>query len=232
MGKTRYTHIKALGNLNYRGGTIILVDAENGIKSLAAILNWPGIDAIVLLCGCRDVHTCHRKVVAELAAERLADRWSIKVQHLHPDTPYLGNWKCLSIRQPWAWAILHTGKDIENRVWNTEYRGPMLIHAGQGMSGREYDEAVSFMLERFGVRVNVPPRDLLLRGGIVGAASIVDCVARSDSPWYTGAFGFVLADPQPLPFLEMKGRLGLFNVDQADIQPIADKIAALKWTRG
>lgn len=25
----------------------------------------------------------------------------------------------LSIRQPWAWAILHAGKDIENRDWHT-----------------------------------------------------------------------------------------------------------------
>ena len=32
--------------------------------------------------------------------------------------------KCLSIRQPWAWAIIHAGKDIENRCWPTSYRGP------------------------------------------------------------------------------------------------------------
>lgn len=23
----------------------------------------------------------------------------------------------LSVRQPWAWAIIHAGKDIENRSW-------------------------------------------------------------------------------------------------------------------
>ena len=28
--------------------------------------------------------------------------------------------KALSIRQPWAWAILHAGKDIENRDWRTD----------------------------------------------------------------------------------------------------------------
>ena len=36
----------------------------------------------------------------------------------------------LSIRQPWAWAILHAGKDIENRSWRTAFRGEVLIHAG------------------------------------------------------------------------------------------------------
>jgi len=38
-------------------------------------------------------------------------------------------WRALSIRQPWAYAILHLGKDIENRPWRTNFRGPLLIHA-------------------------------------------------------------------------------------------------------
>lgn len=33
--------------------------------------------------------------------------------------------KALSIRQPWAWLILHAGKDIENRVWQTRFRGEL-----------------------------------------------------------------------------------------------------------
>ena len=37
--------------------------------------------------------------------------------------------KALSIRQPWAWLILHGGKDIENRTWATKLRGRVLIHA-------------------------------------------------------------------------------------------------------
>ena len=27
--------------------------------------------------------------------------------------------KALSLRQPWAWAVVHAGKSIENRRWNT-----------------------------------------------------------------------------------------------------------------
>ncbi|SMF96079.1 hypothetical protein SAMN02949497_3460 [Methylomagnum ishizawai] len=84
FGKMRYAHFKSLGNLSRKGDPIALVDADNGIRSLAAILNWPGIDAMVLLCGCRDVHTCHRKVVAELAAERLGDRFALRIEHLEP----------------------------------------------------------------------------------------------------------------------------------------------------
>ena len=32
--------------------------------------------------------------------------------------------KALSVKQPWAWAIFH-GKDVENRDWPTNVRGPV-----------------------------------------------------------------------------------------------------------
>jgi hypothetical protein len=52
--------------------------------------------------------------------------------------------KILTIRNPWAYAIFHLGKDVENRSWCRDYKGPLLIHAAahrpanpQGML-REY----------------------------------------------------------------------------------------------
>ncbi len=44
-------------------------------------------------------------------------------------TPALLKLPVLSIRQPYAWAVVHGIKDIENRSWRTHYRGPLLIHA-------------------------------------------------------------------------------------------------------
>jgi ASCH domain len=38
------------------------------------------------------------------------------------------NMKALSVRQPWAWAIISALKDIENRGWPIHYRGDILIH--------------------------------------------------------------------------------------------------------
>lgn len=40
--------------------------------------------------------------------------------------------RILSVRQPWAWAIVHGGKDVENRVRNLagDYRGLVAIQAG------------------------------------------------------------------------------------------------------
>jgi hypothetical protein len=37
--------------------------------------------------------------------------------------------KALSIKQPWVHAILHEGKDIENRSWRRDFRGWLALHA-------------------------------------------------------------------------------------------------------
>lgn len=41
--------------------------------------------------------------------------------------------RILTVRQPWAWAIIHGGKDVENRVRNIAgtYRGPVAIHVAK-----------------------------------------------------------------------------------------------------
>lgn len=117
--------------------------------------------------------------------------------------------RALSIRQPWAWMILHAGKDIENRTWQTWYRGEVLIHASQGMTRDDYAAAMLFIAGMPGTW-RVPAPDLLERGGIVGSVTIADCVTESSSPWFTGDFGFVLVNPKPLPFRPCKGALKFF----------------------
>lgn len=63
----RYLHLPALGNVNYKSqGPVQLADPEVGIALAAQYLeNQP----VLLLCACRDVATCHRKVAAELLAQ-------------------------------------------------------------------------------------------------------------------------------------------------------------------
>lgn len=112
--------------------------------------------------------------------------------------------RALSIRQPWCHHILHDGKDVENRDWSTKGRGWFLIHAGKATDG-----ALPSAL------ADVP------RGGIVGAARIVDCVTEWDSKWWMGKYGFVLRDPIELPLIPCKGALGFF-------QPDASVIAAVR----
>ena len=129
----------------------------------------------------------------------------------------------LSIRQPWASLILLAGKDIENRTWEARVRGPILIHAAKGMTKREYREAMDFAraINPWGINNLLDERiinfdslhpDNLPRGGIIGSVNLVDCVQRSDSPWFQGPYGFALRDPRRLPFVPLRGRLGFFDV--------------------
>jgi len=122
----------------------------------------------------------------------------------------------LSIRQPWAWAILHAGKDIENRSWESLRRGPICIHAAKGLTKREFDGFVD--LARAMTRVGTWPKDVwvpemkdLARGGIIGVADLVGCVRESASPWFQGTYGFVLANVRPVEFIPCIGALGFFD---------------------
>lgn len=112
--------------------------------------------------------------------------------------------KALSIKQPWAWAIVSGLKDIENRSWQTPYRGPILIHAGL-----RDDPAGYAFLSRLGIVVPAT----MQRGGIIGLASI-RAISRDDpSQWaIPGCWHWRITGAQPLPFQPVKGQLGLFQV--------------------
>ncbi|QIB08971.1 ASCH domain-containing protein (plasmid) [Pseudomonas fluorescens] len=127
--------------------------------------------------------------------------------------------KALSIRQPWAWLIIHGGKDVENRSWHTKFRGRFLVHASGGMTKAEYVEAAEFAKS---LGVTVPPADQLLRGGIVGSVELIDSQDNSDSPWYMGQKALVLSDPRPVPFIRATGRLGFFNVPSTMLAPLQE----------
>lgn len=113
--------------------------------------------------------------------------------------------RCLSIRQPWAWLIVHGWKPIENRTWSTSYRGPLLIHAGASVSIDSYAQAQR-LTDRLGI--DLPVLDAFERGGIVGQATLVDCLSSHTSPWFEGPVGWLFRDATPLPFRASKGQLG------------------------
>ncbi len=121
-----------------------------------------------------------------------------------------GSAMALSIRQPWAWLIVHGGKDVENRQWATRFRGPVLIHAAKGMTKTEYNDCRDFVVREF-PHIWLPPMHDLDLGGIVGEAEIVDCVQDSESRWFFGAYGFVLRNVRPLQFAACRGALGFWK---------------------
>jgi hypothetical protein len=111
--------------------------------------------------------------------------------------------KALSIRQPWAWLIVSGHKDIENRGWNTNFRGRILVHAGL----------------RYAIPKDcwpwkdIPHPGSFDVGGIVGSVEIADVVTQSRSRWFEGPFGFVLRDPRRGRFVPCPGRLMFFTPD-------------------
>ena len=111
-------------------------------------------------------------------------------------------------------AIIHSGKDIENRVWTTTYRGPLLIHAAKPLTKPAYADFLLACKEEGRRVVDIPAHHELLRqtGGIVGIVDLVDVVEKSRSKWFCGPYAFVLKNPKPLPFRPMPGKLGLFDV--------------------
>lgn len=121
--------------------------------------------------------------------------------------------KALSIRQPWAWAVMFAGKDIENRSWQAmnhglAVRGVIAVHAAKGMTRDEYEDAASFMAT---LGVDCPPAAELWRGAVIGTVEIVDVVKESASPWFFGPRGLVLRNPRPLCPVPVSGALGYFN---------------------
>jgi uncharacterized protein (DUF488 family) len=80
----RYIWLREFGNKNYKGTfeQIEIADFTTGQKRLHELsgLSFEGAKNVILMCGCRDVNVCHRKVLAE----RLAVEWVVDVCHLSP----------------------------------------------------------------------------------------------------------------------------------------------------
>ncbi|MBU7585186.1 MAG: ASCH domain-containing protein [Nostoc sp. TH1S01] len=119
--------------------------------------------------------------------------------------------KAITVRQPWAWAIIYANKDIENRGWAIHYRGDILIHAAKGCTKKEYHSALEFCQS---LGVSLPELNSLSRGQIIGVVTVVDCLfSPTASGWgMAEQYHWKLANPRsitPIPYI---GQLGLFDV--------------------
>ena len=129
----------------------------------------------------------------------------------------------LSVRQPWAWAIIFGGKVIENRSMGAIRAGRMgpghiCIHAASGLSEAEYRYG-QWRLARHGV--TCPRPDALVRGGLIGTVQVTEIITQSDSEWFGGDAGLVLADPQSIDPVPASGALGYFAWSRArDFAPV------------
>jgi hypothetical protein len=122
----------------------------------------------------------------------------------------------LSIRQPWAWAILAGIKNVENRSWTTNYRGRVAIHASLTCKSADFDSALMYMRGRVPIGTELPDLDDLSRGGVIGVATLVEVHEpwpETERPWHEDpCYGWRLTDPVPCDFVPWTGKLRLFDV--------------------
>ena len=99
----------------------------------------------------------------------------------------------LSIRQPWAWLVVNGYRDIENRDWPTNFRGPLLVHAGLTMTRSDYEQAAQ-LLDEAGLLPpgGLPAYEALPRGGLVGWTRVVEYKPPVWLIW-SGAGGLAVA---------------------------------------
>lgn len=142
--------------------------------------------------------------------------------------------RALTLIRPWCWAIVHAGKDIENRSWPPPEKvigSVIAIHSGLKFSDEAVGAIDGIAAPTYEVGQFAPTHERLWPGGrIVGTARIVGwakdrgnptwvgvdpdvAFAAIHSPWYGGPFGWILRDAkalaEPVP---CRGGQGLWTV--------------------
>lgn len=128
--------------------------------------------------------------------------------------------KALSLKNPYAWAIVNGYKPVENRDWKAtnaglRFRGRVLIHAGKNEMADDVDFVTHAVALQTGRAVSVIKEEYLRQrafGAIVGVATVADCVKEHPSPWFFGPYAFVMAKPMAITPVPCIGMLGFFGV--------------------
>lgn len=92
--------------------------------------------------------------------------------------------KTITVKQPWAWLIVSGVKPIENRTWQTKFRGRILIHAGQ--SHESINALNEAQREDFNSKLSggtYPYPGIKNYSAIIGSVEMVDCVINHSSIW-------------------------------------------------
>ena len=128
--------------------------------------------------------------------------------------------RVLSVKNPWAYLIIHYGKDVENRRQAVKYRGRILIHASKTSDMYAYerrwsgDEALKKTFDSLIENIYEVEKT---NGHIIGSVELHDCVKGSQSVWAENLpepysqYHWLLREPHPFATpLPVRGMLGLW----------------------
>jgi len=126
--------------------------------------------------------------------------------------------KALTIKQLWAYVILRLGKDVENRSWQTHYRGPLLIHAAAPPE-RNPREILAEYMKR-------PPSEQSLGDLPVGCiVGVVHCIRDSTSRWASeGPWHWLLRSARAIEPVDCMGRLGLWTPSATIVKKLPKQV--------
>jgi hypothetical protein len=115
----------------------------------------------------------------------------------------------LTVKQPWAWALVCGGKRIENRSWQTPLRGWLAIHAS-----RQPDTAGFAFLRSQGI---ICREESLVYGSIIGVVhldAITPLSRCQDDPWASGPYCWHVSRAVALRKpIAVKGRMFTWSFD-------------------
>lgn len=142
----------------------------------------------------------------------------------------------LSVWQPWAWAILHAGKWVENRTWYPSEKiigQPIALHA----SKRQPTPDELNLVRRLAGGLCIEPGQCTL-GAIVGVVVVTGTVrpherANPTKPaqWLEpGLVAWKLASPVAIAPIPCRGRQGLWQLAPEIHDAVLDAVA-LKRSR-
>jgi hypothetical protein len=137
--------------------------------------------------------------------------------------------RALTVKRPWPGLMFH-GKNVENRSWDTSYRGPLLIHAGQGWDGAAeawFDSVFAPFLPDDFWQPDRHPTGIVAVAELTGICSDVtgDCDC---GPWAMRWLRHwrlenVRALPEPIP---AKGTLGLWRPEPGVVEAALAGVAS------
>jgi hypothetical protein len=132
--------------------------------------------------------------------------------------------KVLSVKNPWAFLIIHYGKNIENRTRKTNYRGRIAIHASlKSDEGAYRSYFITPAMNKIFDTIREKRAEIeKLNGHNRGTVEIYNCArpestrADNPSPWgeMDAEWHYWLKDPIALPEpIAARGMLGLWEYE-------------------